>query len=416
MRVPVDAGRQAALVAAARDAMSRGLVALAERICRELEQMGWDTWQSWEIVAKAAVAARRPDIARESLERARTFLAADRKALGSVEAMIRPVEESAGAARYLIIRAWGQGFWSDVDHVLGQALLAEITGRTPIVWWGENSRFRDPGETGDAWERFFEPLSDATLEQSLAGKPRFFPPKWNARNLGVRDNASFKGAHSRMAGLLFLGREETVAVSDFHTPVISLRHWLPASHPWRTAPLTEIYRSLSQRHLRPRPEIAARAGAIFESFGPAPIIAVHVRGSDKTLELTDVHALASVYHSAIASLLTSAPDARVLLLTDWEPAVREYRARYADRLLLSPGRKTSSTTGMHFQAELMGRQLGEEVLLDVLLAARCSAFVGLGYSNVSLFASYLSQAPAERRVLLGPSAHEVYNSFLLRPS
>ncbi|MDK9702056.1 MAG: hypothetical protein OEL20_02880 [Sulfuritalea sp.] len=42
---------------------------------------------------------------------------------------------------FLLIRAWGAGFWSDVDHVLGQLLLAEITGRIPIVHWGAESLF-----------------------------------------------------------------------------------------------------------------------------------------------------------------------------------------------------------------------------------------------------------------------------------
>src|SRR5947208_17137630 len=32
----------------------------------------------------------------------------------------------AGRDKFLLIKAWGFGFWSDMDHVLGGLLLAEI--------------------------------------------------------------------------------------------------------------------------------------------------------------------------------------------------------------------------------------------------------------------------------------------------
>src|SRR4051812_28856508 len=33
-----------------------------------------------------------------------------------------------GGKRYLLIKAWGEGFWSDMFHVVGCLLLSEITG------------------------------------------------------------------------------------------------------------------------------------------------------------------------------------------------------------------------------------------------------------------------------------------------
>jgi protein O-GlcNAc transferase len=60
--------------------------------------------------------------------------------------------------RYLLIKAWGYGFWSDIDHVYGALLLAEITGRVPVVKWGSNSLFRD-ADTDNAFESYFEPIS-----------------------------------------------------------------------------------------------------------------------------------------------------------------------------------------------------------------------------------------------------------------
>ena len=44
-------------------------------------------------------------------------------------------------SKYLLIKAWGFGFFSDVNHIIGQLLIAELTGRIPIVYWGKNSLF-----------------------------------------------------------------------------------------------------------------------------------------------------------------------------------------------------------------------------------------------------------------------------------
>jgi len=54
------------------------------------------------------------------------------------EPTLRPFQR---VEKFLLIKAWGYGFWSDVSHVLGQLLVAELTGRTPIVHWGQNSLF-----------------------------------------------------------------------------------------------------------------------------------------------------------------------------------------------------------------------------------------------------------------------------------
>jgi protein O-GlcNAc transferase len=66
------------------------------------------------------------------------------------------------AGNFLLIKAWSYGFWSDVSHVLGQLLVAEITGRTPIVHWDSNSLFGD-GTGSNAFEFYFETLSDVDV-------------------------------------------------------------------------------------------------------------------------------------------------------------------------------------------------------------------------------------------------------------
>src|SRR4051812_49352892 len=51
--------------------------------------------------------------------------------LAAARAAPRP--HFAAGPRYLVIREWGFGFWSDISHVLGALLLAEGTGRIPVT-------------------------------------------------------------------------------------------------------------------------------------------------------------------------------------------------------------------------------------------------------------------------------------------
>ncbi len=63
---------------------------------------------------------------------------------------------------FLLIKAWGFGMFADVDHVLGQLLIAEMTGRTPVVHWGTNSLYKT-GEKDNAFDVDWEFRSGACV-------------------------------------------------------------------------------------------------------------------------------------------------------------------------------------------------------------------------------------------------------------
>jgi hypothetical protein len=435
MSQPVQPAQQSAAINAAMQAFAHGRLDLADRICRELHKVGWEHWQSWLIVAQIAVKVSRRDVAEDALAHSAALPGAETKRIDAVRSLIDstppgPDKPSPSTDRVLVIRSWSQGFWSDVDHVLGQLLLAEITGRTPLVHWGANSRFggpqlprgRNAGESDPAhnlWNHFFKPVSSLTLTDVLrdAKGKKFFPSKWNDANLTVMDNGAMAGPQSRIAAVSFLNRPEAIAVSDFHTPVMALMHWLPREHRMHGQPLDVIILDLIAKYLIPSDAIAARLEELAAGVH-TPTIAVHVRGSDKHVELPQLDQAATVYHQHIPALMQKFPGARVRLFTDWQPAVAEYKAKYTDRLDVADATRTSSRTGLHYQPALIGTKIGEEVLLDTLLAARCDAFVGLGYSNVSAFMKYFGRLGPkkwtdETALLLGPHLHYVYNVGLL---
>ena len=313
----------------------------------------------------------------------------------------------AAGTRYLLVREWSAGFWSDVDHALGMCLLAEITGRIPVVWWGAQSRF-SAGGTDNAWEQFFEPVSGAA---SPALEPlKRFPAKWRGQPLTGPICNRWTGEGSRLASIELLDRDEEVVVSDFHSNLNAILPWLPAGHALAGAPLQQAYRALARKYLRPRPQVNAEVERFAAAhFGGGPLIAVHVRGSDKIEEVNGLESILRGYDAPLAERMRAQPGARLFLLTDDERIRAHYLQRYGERVISTPSTRVNSNIGVHYTANRDPVRTGIEVMVDTYLAARCGEFIGLGYSNVSLYVSYLKDWPPGCCNLLDANAHEAWN-------
>jgi hypothetical protein len=360
--------------------------------------------------------SRRRDVAELLARNALQLDPGNARARKLLEELAKGLRRAGGAgagARYLLIREWSQGFWSDVDHVIGMCLLAELTGRIPVVWWGAQSRFS--GEpAGNAWERFFEPVSGARLRELEAPGLRRFPAKWRDGALTGPIRQRWTGDGSRLASIELLDRDEEIVVSDFHSNLNAILPWLPATHALAGLPLAEAYRALVRKYLRPRPPIAAEVERFAAArFGSGPLVAVHVRGSDKIEEVSGLEATLRAYFEPLDEKLRAQPDARIFLLTDDERARSYYAGRYGERMLATACTRVTSNIGVHYLARRDPVHTGIEVMVDAYLAARCDAFIGLGYSNVSLYVSYLKAWPPGACVLLGANAHEVWNALPL---
>jgi hypothetical protein len=300
--------------------------------------------------------------------------------------------------RFLIIKAWGFGFWSDISHVLGSLLLAEITGRIPVIHMGTNSLYSD-GSAADVFQAYFQPVSANRLE-NIARIPgaTFFPAKWNAENLHCDDIAKWKGEGSRMGALYFLNRPETIAVSDFYVGVIYVQPWIPASHPMHGKSLDEIHRYLIGKYLRPNARARLACNEFFdEHLQGSPFAAIHMRGTDKILEDVDVHAR---QQACLAELAAVDPSWRIFLLTDDAPMVGRVKAAFGERVVCTPAQRSSTILGAHCQPTVDRVKAGLEVVIDTFLGARANRFIGTGRSNVStLIATMKEWAPGDCRIL-----------------
>jgi protein O-GlcNAc transferase len=384
-----DPARLADLRRSLRPRMAASPLCDAPAFARKIEAAYRAMWKDWCQPAADAPAARLPTAAKVQ------GIAAD-------------------SPRYLLIKSWGCGFWSDTSQVLGCLLLAEATSRIPVVHWGRNSLFRGAADD-DAFRRYFAPISEVTIHHlSKMDDADCFPPKWSRDNLLSENVAKWEGMHSRMAAFDYLRRPEAIAVCDFYVGVIDVVPWIAAGHPMHDKPLWEVYQYLIGKYLRPSPVVLSRVEAFFDRhLQGMPYVSVHLRGADKGKE---DRTLESSNNACLAALETVDPSWRILVLTDDEHWLARARAAYGNRVVATDCRRTSTQTGVHLDVSADGAHLGLEIMTDTYLALRGNKFIGNGRSNVAAMISCLKDWPADDCVLVKPPVFTELNwSIRIRP-
>lgn len=386
--------RSAMFLKDARQFYVEGRFAIAELTLRNYPPDGPDAAEAASLRGRALLALNLPGPAvkafREALE-ADPDLDEAIEDLRMAEAASHGTTPAAGP-RYLVIREWMEGFWSDVDHVIGACTVAEAAGRTPIVHWGVQSRYCSAN--GDnAWTKFFRPLAGACLDDARnAGS--FYPPRWNAENLESVIVERGTGPDPCSCALDMLGRTEDVVVSDFHCSIAEILPYLPADHPAAGKSVADARMLAIERYLRPIPKIAGRVEEFVSlHFGPGPMLGVHFRELDKGSEQNGLDEINAGYPEAIERQLAADPAMKMFLMTDSETFASWCRATYGTRVVTTSARRADGSVGLHFMAADDRAELGVEVLIDTLLAARCDRFIGLASSNVSLFVRDLKPWP-----------------------
>lgn len=385
-------GLNAERLSIAVQAVREGMLPAAAGLCQLVLRTEPDNRHAWELLAEIG-----EEVGARAIARAYYARAGAGSRAAALPAGPDADENADPRGRYLLVKAWGHGFWSEVSHVLGGLLLADITRRTPVVHWGRNSLFGD-GTGEDAFAEFFEPVSAASLAE-LAARSGFFPPKWNAGNLDAEDVAKWSGAWSRMAGMYFLNRPEPVAVADFHLNVAALVPWVPAWHALHGLSTEAAYRALLGR-LVPSPAMRGYCDDFHaRRLAGAPYAAIHLRGSDKESEGPDVHRL----NERLFELAASLPGTvRLFVLTDDARYAARMSERFGSRVVLAECERTNAATGVHFSAGGDPVRRGMEVMRDALLAARADWFFGNGYSSLACMVSLMKPWPPGRCALVSP--------------
>ncbi|MEI6559461.1 MAG: hypothetical protein WCO00_13740 [Rhodospirillaceae bacterium] len=390
--------------ARAADYLYRGRLAAADGWCRRGLAAAPDDAAGLNLLGCIAAFAGLSEPAARCFERALPLPAARDNLERLAGLLWPPVRREAG---FVLIKSWGYGFCSELAHVLGGLLLAEITGRVPVIHWGGRCLFSEAGTEGFA--RFFEPVSAVGLAELAALKDAsLFPVGWSPATLGHDRPVTRPGAGPAPPTLL--ARPETILVCDNFIGVADLAPWIPPGHRWHGLAPAACLAALAEAYLRPRPELQA-AAARFRArhLTCGPVVAVHVRGSDKVLEVPEV----GQANRRCFTLIDALPAAlRILLLTDDETLAELFRQRYGARLVMTECRRTGDATGIHYQSGADGLTLGREVMVDLLLALEADHFIGNGRSNVSALIESLRSAAGRDSTLVLDNQLYQHSCFL----
>jgi hypothetical protein len=318
--------------------------------------------------------------------------------------------------RFILVKAWGYGFFSDLNHVIGQLLVAELTNRIPIIFWGSNSIFKDKNMP-NAFNLYFEPINSWQIID-LKKEYTFWPPKWNFENIISTEEINKRnGLYSKISGIYFFGRDETVVVSDFYTGIVELLPYIPKDNLLYDLSVDDIFRYLLKKYINPKSYILEiidnfiKKNSLSDNF-----IAVHARGSDKVKEFDDLGQLNSMYENIIDKFLLENKCSKIFLMTDDIKLKDFFFKIYGDSLVTTDCKRTDNDKGVHYQAEVNGKELATEVITDVYIAAKACAFIGNGASNPSCFVNYLKNWPKNRiEIFLNNNNDRQTQFFLHRP-
>lgn len=308
------------------------------------------------------------------------------------------LRQTLSRRRVLLVKDWSCGFWAEIDHLIGQLFLAEISNRTPVVNWGKSSLY-NPGNIENCFPLFFEPLNDLTVENLTDGEDTYFPGIFNPLNLKEQQADQFSRQGSLDRGISVLVRDETVLVSDRHVAIEILWEFWKKYRIDETRTLSELVRDLFFRYLRPRKSISDLADEFFKTIpNREQVCAVHVRGGDRMASPAQLQRDLSLYFAELGMFLEQFPEGTIFLLTDSNYVVERFNERYASIVFTTPSHRTSGAAGVHYQESVDRYQIGREALVDVLIAIKCSRFIGC-MSNVSRYVNFLADW-GDRAVLL----------------
>lgn len=288
-------------------------------------------------------------------------------------------------ARFLLIKAWGWGFWADMDHLIGQLLVAELTNRIPVVSWGTNSLYSDSIIT-NAFELYYEPVSSYTLRDVARPEYTFYPPIWNYVNVMIEDLDKITYTYRDIGTMM--SSNANVVVSDVHYFARFIMEYIKKDHwAYGLTPI-QIYRCLIEKYLKLKPDITLRIDEFYNQYlkDNTPLLGIHVRGTDKIIEVANLPYLNKRYHQIIKNYCAQFDIKKILMITDSQEILEEYKKLYGN-MIISTDAKRSQTNSEHTATQVDNyinrRSKGVEVLVDTYLAAKCDFFIGNGYSNVS---------------------------------
>lgn len=325
--------------------------------------------------------------------------------------------------RFLLIKAWSSVLCADIDHVLSQLLIAEMTDRIPVVFWPTHCLHNGFIQT-NGFELYFESISNDSIFNLVKPEYTYYPPIWDPDNLLVEDQTKDTWTF-RNIGVL-LASNANVVVGDVYYNIYELIPFIKKSHPAYGMTVEDAYRYIFNKYIRIKPDIDVEIQGFYNSWirDCHPALAVHVRRVDESLIFTTREADKfenqywnkfyikykrkhrkkkdekvksyrllkkgrykepnKAYHKEIKQLVDKYNVKKIFLLTDCEETLKEYKAKYGSMLVYTDCKRLSAEDEVSLlENPMIKRRRGIEVLKDAYVASKCDYFIGNDFSHLS---------------------------------
>lgn len=354
------------------------------------------------------------------------------------------VKKELSQEKFLLIKAVSHSLWKNVHHLLELLLVAEITGRVPVVYWNSSCLYKEE-IYHNGFELYFQPISQYTIYDVINQEFTYYPPIWKYDNLTSDDPNKEKLIYRNIGDMI--GSDADVVVSDLNLNISKLIPFVTSQHPVYGLTPLQIYRYLFQKYILLKPEITKEIQQSYEKIiDPSEqVLAVHIPGDftvdiynqireyynkdniyhpntlswlyrtkklkdrkdrflvDETTHLHEIVRFFNVmqygdpyllFHTEIKSFLKKYGIHKIFLITDREDILEEYQKTYGSAVTFYNYERTAKNdTRMaeYFETPLNKRSKGVEILKDAYTAAQCDFFIGYGFSNISYGITHLKE-------------------------
>ena len=400
--------RRDSLLREARQAMESDNLGYAEALAQEIIAVAPEDGVAWAIRAHIAGLIGMEDkaVAWGRKASANVLAGFDRPAHEKVRSLLAGAGPCPDEERFLLIKSLGFDLWTEIFHVLGGLLLAEITNRKPSVLWGPNTPFLSDGRK-DAFSQFFNGIgSELLMFLRAAPVAEVFPRKWSAVGIDIpayeRDTPPHEGGEGRMAAMWLLNRPERVVVSDYLVGVADLLAWIPDGHPFAGDTADGIIRHLVEKYLVPNWRIRDQVAEQIGRMQGRKTVAVHIRCAEIPEARDFLDRINSHYPAIVEQAV--AKDYAVWLMTDHQPYVDEYRSRFGEAIqCLETPRTWNKEDDVSAPGKNDPQRYAEDQITDVLVGASCDRFIGNGAYDPSCMVDFLMTGDETTKHLFLPN-------------
>jgi hypothetical protein len=185
--------------------------------------------------------------------------------------------------KFLLIKAISHSLWKNVHHLVELLLVAEITERIPVVYWGTNCLYNEV-IYNNAFDLYFESISPYNIYDVIHAEYTFYPPIWKYDNL-TSDDPDKNGLKYRNIGD-FIGSNADVLVSDINIYITRIIPFIKKDHPVYGMTPLQIYRYLFNKYIKLKPDIKEEIQKYYNTNfkNTSHVLAVHMPG-DFTLDI-----------------------------------------------------------------------------------------------------------------------------------